>query len=352
MNLLIVTQKMDVNDPILGFFHRWVEEFALYFPKITVVCLYEGTHNLPRNVSVRSLGKEKGVNKITFVINFYREIFSSWSEYKYVFVHMNPIYVALAGPVWRLGGKKVSLWYTHRSVDLKLRLAVLWSHKVFTASPESFQLNTNKKIVTGHGIDIDKFERSVRLIPLDAEPIRIIHVGRITKIKNCLTLVESAKILRDKCNRKFEISFIGDAVNEDDKKYFDKIRQYIAENNLSSIIHFQGNLVQHKVIAEYGRSSLSVNLTPTGGVDKSVLESMATGLPVMSSNRAFRAYFGRYSDDLMFELENHEDLAHKIMSLYERVNLTQLSEYLKQTAREKSSLSTLIKVLDREITSI
>ena len=28
MKLLIITQKVDSADPILGFFHQWVEEFA------------------------------------------------------------------------------------------------------------------------------------------------------------------------------------------------------------------------------------------------------------------------------------------------------------------------------------
>lgn len=28
VKLLIITQKIDINDPILGFFHKWIEEFA------------------------------------------------------------------------------------------------------------------------------------------------------------------------------------------------------------------------------------------------------------------------------------------------------------------------------------
>lgn len=56
---MIVTQKVDVNDPILGFFHRWVEEFAKHFERITVICLQKGEYNLPANVKVFSLGKEE-----------------------------------------------------------------------------------------------------------------------------------------------------------------------------------------------------------------------------------------------------------------------------------------------------
>ena len=28
MKLLIITQAIDINNPVLGFFHRWIEEFS------------------------------------------------------------------------------------------------------------------------------------------------------------------------------------------------------------------------------------------------------------------------------------------------------------------------------------
>src|SRR3989344_6741688 len=57
MRLLIVTQKVDKNDPVLGFFHRWIEKFAKNFERVTVICLGKGEYNLPANVKVLSLGK-------------------------------------------------------------------------------------------------------------------------------------------------------------------------------------------------------------------------------------------------------------------------------------------------------
>ena len=59
MNLLIMTQKVDASDPILGFFDRWIDAFAAHCPSVTVLCLEEGTHDLPSSVRVFSLGKEK-----------------------------------------------------------------------------------------------------------------------------------------------------------------------------------------------------------------------------------------------------------------------------------------------------
>ncbi len=38
MRLLITTQKVDKKDPILGFFHRWLEEFDKHRERLRVVC--------------------------------------------------------------------------------------------------------------------------------------------------------------------------------------------------------------------------------------------------------------------------------------------------------------------------
>ena len=44
MKLLVVTQAMDEQDPVLGFFVRWVEELAKRAERIEVICLKEGKH--------------------------------------------------------------------------------------------------------------------------------------------------------------------------------------------------------------------------------------------------------------------------------------------------------------------
>ncbi len=58
MKLLIITQKVDMNDDVLGFMHGWVEEFSKNCEKVVVICLQKGEHDLTNNVKVLSLGKE------------------------------------------------------------------------------------------------------------------------------------------------------------------------------------------------------------------------------------------------------------------------------------------------------
>ena len=107
MKLLITTQAVDLDDPVLGFFHRWIEELSKRFDTISVICLKEGRHSLPANVSVYSLGKEGGVSRIAYVLNFYRYIWKLRNDYDAVFVHMNQEYVLLGWKFWWLLGKRV-----------------------------------------------------------------------------------------------------------------------------------------------------------------------------------------------------------------------------------------------------
>src|SRR6185295_8452864 len=98
MKLLIVTQVVDSEDPILGFFHRWLEEFATQAEHIEVICLKEGKHALPRNVRVHTLGKP--ANRILYIARFGWYIWTLRSQYDRVLVHMNPEYVILGGLDW------------------------------------------------------------------------------------------------------------------------------------------------------------------------------------------------------------------------------------------------------------
>ena len=116
MKILIVTQVVNTEHPILGFFHRWIEEFAKHYELVHVVCLEEGTHALPANVTIHSLGKETSKNKFLYLLKFYKQIWQLRGEYDVVFVHMNQLYVVLGYPVWKLLRKKMSVVHTRQHI--------------------------------------------------------------------------------------------------------------------------------------------------------------------------------------------------------------------------------------------
>lgn len=341
MKLLIVTQKVDINDPVLGFFHRWIEEFSKHCEQVTVIALGVGEYHLPNNVRVFSLGKESGLSRLKFILNFFRLIYRERKNYDTVFVHMNPIYMVLAGLFWRLLGKGVALWYTHKHVDLKLRIAEKLSHIIFTASRESFCLRSNKVKTVGHGIFIEKsIHPSSHRERRDGQAL--LCVGRLTPIKDQETIIRACgTLLRQGVS--ISCTFIGDVATTIDKSYNERLHRLVLSERVEEKTFFKGNLTQKKVFPYYWQSGVHINACPTGGLDKVVIEAMAGGAIPIVANESFRDIFGEYADRLIFHHGHVGSLAKCIKDILESDDKEIIRATLEKKARELFDLSIFVK---------
>ncbi len=339
MRLLVITQTVDLNDDVLGSFHTWLKELAKNCEQLIVICLRQGEFSLPANVRVYSLGKESGSSRLKYLWRLAKYLWCYRHDYDKVLVHMNPVYIVLAGWWWRLTGRSIALWYTHRQVDLKLRIATYLANIIFTAAPESFRLKSHKVNVVGHGIDVGSFKCDSRK---NSGVFTILHVGRLTPIKNCDTLIATANHLKTIINQAFKVVFIGSAVTPSDKDYERRLHEQVKILGLEDVVSFVGSVPNRLIRDYYCQADLTINLTPTGGIDRAVLESMASGVPVLTSNQAFVDYFGEYGSKLLFAERDDQDLAKKISNLVNS-DRTTLSHYLQQTVKERADVSSLIK---------
>lgn len=289
MKLLICTQAVDKHDPILGFFHGWVEEFAKQCEHVDVICLREGEHTLPANVRVFTLGKlhsEESVfgDRLRHIRRFlWLVLRRSWGV-DAVFVHMNPEYVILGAWLWKLLRKRIVLWYVHKSVTLKLRLARRLVTNVCTASPESFRLKGKNVIVTGHGIDTDLFAIP-RTAPVDF--LRIVTVGRISRAKGLHIMVDTMPLL-PKRGVPYRFTIVGGPVTKDDEQYHEELRTRIRDNQVGDFVTFVGTKEGSEVGKVLASSDVFLHASETGSLDKAVLEAMAERCVVISSNDATR----------------------------------------------------------------
>lgn len=361
MKLLIITQKVDKNDPVLGFFHRWIEEFSKDCEKVIVIALEVGVYNLPTNVKVLSLGKESGQSRLKYLWRFYKHIWRERGNYETVFVHMNPIYIVLAGWWWRLSGKRIALWYTHRQVDLKLRLAERLVSVIFSASRKSFRLATQKVNFVGHGVDTETFvprgtveAGNNEVFPeivtnsLGPEMFKILSVGRISPVKNYESLIEVIDLLVNKKRIKnIKVFVLGNYCVPQHESYFDKIRKKVEVCGLRNNVFFLGPVTHSETIKYYQVVDLLVNLSHTGSMDKVVLESMSCGGIVLTSNEAFQEML---DNNLMFiSSERPEELARRILKIKNMspLELLLVKENLRAEVVSNHSLS---KLSDKIIT--
>ena len=343
MKLLIVTQTVDTEDPALGFFVGWIQEFAKHAERVEVICLKKGKYALPAHVRVHSLGKEKPpryARRLVYAVRFKLLAWRLRHDYDAVFVHMNPEYVVLGGAFWRMNGKRIVLWYTHRAANLKLRIAIAFAHVVATAAPESLRIRNAKVRVLGHGIDTAQFIRPEGMSAFHT-PLRLVSVGRITPIKNLDVIIEALGILRTR-GISAELTLIGAATVPSDRAYEQKLRTLVSKRDLDEWVHFRGAVPYAEMPRMYGEQDISVNAAPTGGIDKAVLEAMACSVPAIASNEAFAALFGPERAHLSFKQNEPQDLAAKIEALCRRGDIPALQQWAHNQIVQHASLTALV----------
>jgi len=371
MRLLILTQKVDLNDDNLGSFHGWIREFSRHCEKITVVGLAKGEYDLPGNVSVFSLGKAGGsannfqkreifsgeenftrqrlFARCRYAWKFYEIVWRERKNYDAVFVHMNTEYVVLGGLFWRIFGKKIAMWYAHGHINFSLRLAEKLAHIIFTSSRSGCRLESKKIRIVGQGVDIEKFKIKSKKLKVVGEAFKIISTGRISPSKDYETLIKAMEILaKEEANVSARI--IGGPAMPKDEQYFKNLKATVKDKGLDGVIEFFGPVPYKEIPAHLCDADLFVNLSQTGSLDRSVLEAMACGLPVLTSNEAykdivsgfgffvqkgdFRELAGKIKDLMGLGREERESIGQKLRQIVKHGHLlenliTKIVDYLK-----------------------
>ncbi len=301
MRLLIITQAVDLDSPILGFFHRWITEFSKYAERIEVICLESGKFNLPDNVRVHSLGKENGVSRLGYVVNFYRHIWRLRKDYDTVFVHMNQEYVLLGGAFWRMMGKKTLLWRNHKQGNFFTQVSVWLSHKVFCTAPESYTARFKKTSLMPVGIDTDVFRRR---LDIQKMPRSILFLGRISPVKRVERFIEVLSEMKEQ-GQSFRALIVGDSAPLD-REYGGGIKRLAAR--VGGEVSFRRGVRNEDVADIYNAHELYVNLTPSGSMDKTIFEAMSCETLVLAANQALRGSI----DDRLILGEKESQISQRI----------------------------------------
>jgi len=339
LRLLLFNLMTDVDDPILGFTTHWINQLAPYCEYIHIITMNAGRLDLPDNVTVASAGYELGYGKPRRVLNFYRLLLQHLRENRYdaCFAHMMPLFAGLAGPFLTLSGIPTTTWYTQPQSNWQVQLGLRMSRRVVSAVESSFPIETPKLRPLGHGIDTDFFAPDSQIE--QTSPPVILHVGRLTVIKNQHTL------LRASADLDVRIVLIGDVPEAYPTDYKDHLIELVAELGIADKVIFAGNQTAEQVREWYRRATIAVNLTKAGSFDKAPLESMACAVPTLVCNPAFDPLMGQYVDDLRFaSTEDVAGLREKVTALLTMSDTQrkQIGEHLRQQVIEQHSFRQLI----------
>jgi len=314
VKLLVVTQKIDSQDSVLGFFHGWLRAFSAQFEKVTAVCLERGESSLPMSVKIFSLGKERGTpysaftafpRRLRYIFNFYKIVWHARREYDSVLVHMNPEYVILGAFLWKILGKKVVLWYNHTFGGWRALLAFLLADKICHTSPFSFSANRRKSIRMPAGIDTNLFRHLSVEFSAGRKKPDVLYVGRISPLKDVRLLIQAMSFLRRR-GRKYTLDIYGDAPTRD-AGYLEKVKN--AAGVQVGFITISSGQPHSSLPAIFSSARLFVNLTPSGNYDKTVLEAAACETVPLVSSKAFDDLLPR---ECFFKEGDADDLADRI----------------------------------------
>jgi len=336
MRLLMITRKVDNNDALAGFTYNWVKEIANNLEKLYVITWQKSDPTgLPENVEVISL--PDGKFKKVFILKI--KLLKILPKVDGVFCHMNPEYTIISAPIAKIFRKRVVSWYTHKSVSWRRRLLEILANKIITANMESFPDPKYPKKVEaiGHGIDTDLFRPAED--KKSDDKFTIISVGRISPTKDYESIIKAVDEIDDK---KINFKIIGDVILRHQKKYLETLKKMARAMKIVDQVEFTGWVANRNMPPHYHGADLFINMSGTGSVDKVVLEAMASGCIVLTSNEAFKDII---PIELMVEKDNPKFLAEKIKWVME-LSEEEKNNYIKRLREEvvnNHNLSNLAK---------
>ena len=321
MRLLFITQKLHGQD---SFGVLWVREFVRQGYEVTVLCLEKGNEEF--GFPVISMGKEKGATRVKSVLNFEKTIVSL--EYDRVFVHMSPVWYTLGFWWWIIRGTPVYMWYTHYKMQTGVRLFGWFGRRFFCATPQSLPQfdGSDKKIVVGHGIDMDFWAKRQNNCQ---DPCDLLMVHRLSRSKRVEIVLQVLKSLPEK----YRLEIYGIEAEPD---YVRDLKSLVQKLNLNSRVTFHGTIPMKQLSEIYTRHSLIMNMA-SETIDKTMLEAMTCGCyPVTTMANAKAIGLNQASEN-----DLPETVADFVLKNSEKLPMS--SEEMYRIVAEKHGLEGLIK---------
>lgn len=336
MKLLIVTQAVDRKHPELGFFVDWIEAIRMHpdVESLRVIAFDRSDTIIPGVDIIRING-----GKFAKLIAFWKTISSDTPDV--VLVHMTPAWLVSGWIIWVMRRVRMTLWYTHGSETTALRLATRLADEVYTATKAAFPIKSENVIELGHGIG-DAY-RAVMRMPRPEQRFAYLAVGRVMKRKRALETLKLFKLIHD-IEPRATLTWIGDETR--DPGYARMVRDFIPFIGLSDVVRMNGPSDQASMPEAYATHDLLLHLSETGSLDKVVIEALASGCPVMSTNPATKDGLGEawYWDKPLDEAAAHAALSMLIQGVpsSERSRIAEqydLRDFIGRLAGRLASLS-------------
>jgi glycosyltransferase involved in cell wall biosynthesis len=280
LRIVFLCQAVDLEDPVLPTTVRWIEALARKpaVDHVTVLALRVGRYDLPPNVHVAAIRRS---NRLTTSMAFYRGVFAALRPRPdCFFVYQGGPYPMMLLPFKWLARIPIVQWKAHPVISRKMKFYARWCDDlILTSARAAFPMDLAKVRVVGQGVDTEVF-RIEKRPPLGD----LIAIGRIAPIKGVEELVKSVAHANRAFGTAHRLNVYGPTLPEQEA-YAEQVAQLIDELGADEWVKLNGPVHQERLPQLLNAHRASINLT-TGALDKTAVEAMACGLPLISSNDA------------------------------------------------------------------
>ena len=129
--------------------------------------------------------------------------------------------------------------------------------------------------VVTNAIDLSRFVPPLQYA--NGEATRLIYVGRLTASKSPATLIEAISTLCGRDVQPFKLELVGDGDQRS------TLEQMVIDHDLTKYVSFSGWVAHEDLLPHYQEADIFVTATSWEGMPNTVLEAMATGLPIVGT---------------------------------------------------------------------
>ncbi|MDE2989604.1 MAG: glycosyltransferase family 4 protein [Chloroflexota bacterium] len=342
LRLLLITQELAADSSNMGVAHLWTNELAPLVERLHVIAATTGVVDLPHNVTVHALGKERGRGRLSrwpaLLARCHRLI--GGGRVDGVLAHMVPAYAIAAAPWCLVRRTPLVLWYTSHGRTRALRVGARLSSAAITASPESFPMKKAPAFVIGHGIDTDRLAAAPVRSAVSEPPV-VGVAGRITPLKGLSTVVEAVAKMRDD-GSPVELRIAGEPFYPADHEYFGGIQKRVRELELTDRVTYLGALPSAAMPDFYAGLDAFIAWRDRPALDKTGLEALAAGTLLVTNNVAYHSALGPFAGDFLVpsSAEALADGLRRALALHPGLR-TSAIEQLRQAVLEEHAASSL-----------
>lgn len=298
MKLVVVTQRVDPDDPALGATVPMLRALAERVDELVVLTLAAREAGLPANVRIKSIAaRSQALRGVRLMAALVPELGRGDVA---VLAHMSPIYAVLAAPFVRARRAPLLLWFTHWRVSRLLHLAERCATTVLSVDRVSFPIRSRKLVPIGHGIDLDA-------LPCVADradgPLTLLALGRTSPAKGLDAIVDAAARVDG-----VALEIRGPSLTDEERAY---------RETLAAHARVLDPVPRSEIAGVYAQADVLVNNMREGALDKVVFEAAASCLPVLVASEGFEHLVAGIEPSLRFAQDDVDELAARMRALVE-----------------------------------